>query len=306
MNSRVMNRPRTSAPEVQRGLVSEADRRRPKVRRTLRIVNAVTLIALLIIGLGPLLWLAKSSITPTQDTLRTPMALWPNGFDLSYFAKAWSQTHIDRYFLNTVWIAVGSWLVQIVVATTGGYALSVLRPRFARVLTALVLATLFVPSIVLLVPLYLTIVDMPVVHIKMINTFWAVWLPAGASAFNVLLMKRFFDNLPREIFEAAEVEGAGPFRLFWSIVLPLSRPIIGVVSVFAVIGTWKDYLWPLLVLPNPNNQPLSVRLPTLQPTTDLAIFLAALAISSVIPIALFLIFQRMFLQGGDLSGAIKG
>jgi multiple sugar transport system permease protein len=306
MNSRVMTRPRTSAPEVQRGLVSEADRRRPKVRRTLRIVNAVTLIALLIIGLGPLLWLAKSSITPTQDTLRTPMALWPNGFDLSYFAKAWSQTHIDRYFLNTVWIAVGSWLVQILVATTGGYALSVLRPRFARVLTALVLATLFVPSIVLLVPLYLTIVDMPVVHIKMINTFWAVWLPAGASAFNVLLMKRFFDNLPREIFEAAEVEGAGPFRLFWSIVLPLSRPIIGVVSVFAVIGTWKDYLWPLLVLPNPNNQPLSVRLPTLQPTTDLAIFLAALAISSVIPIALFLIFQRMFLQGGDLSGAIKG
>ncbi|HEX7497010.1 MAG TPA: carbohydrate ABC transporter permease [Candidatus Limnocylindrales bacterium] len=301
-----MTRPRTSAPEVQRGLVSEADRRRPKVRRTLRIVNAVTLIALLIIGLGPLLWLAKSSITPTQDTLRTPMALWPNGFDLSYFAKAWSQTHIDRYFLNTVWIAVGSWLVQILVATTGGYALSVLRPRFARVLTGLVLATLFVPSIVLLVPLYLTIVDMPVVHIKMINTFWAVWLPAGASAFNVLLMKRFFDNLPREIFEAAEVEGAGPFRLFWSIVLPLSRPIIGVVSVFAVIGTWKDYLWPLLVLPNPNNQPLSVRLPTLQPTTDLAIFLAALAISSVIPIALFLIFQRMFLQGGDLSGAIKG
>ena len=306
MNSRVTTRPRTSAPEVQRGLVSEADRRRPKVRRTLRVVNAVTLIALLIIGLGPLLWLAKSSITPTQDTLRTPMALWPNGFDLSYFAKAWSQTHIDRYFLNTVWIAVGSWLVQILVATTGGYALSVLRPRFARVLTALVLATLFVPSIVLLVPLYLTIVDMPVVHIKMINTFWAVWLPAGASAFNVLLMKRFFDNLPREIFEAAEVEGAGPFRLFWSIVLPLSRPIIGVVSVFAVIGTWKDYLWPLLVLPNPNNQPLSVRLPTLQPTTDLAIFLAALAISSVIPIALFLIFQRMFLQGGDLSGAIKG
>jgi multiple sugar transport system permease protein len=94
--------------------------------------------------------------------------------------------------------------------------------------------------------------------------------------------------------------------LFWSILLPLLRPIIGVVSVFAAIGTWKDYLWPLLVLPNPNNQPLSVRLPTLQPTTDLAIFLAALAISSLIPIALFLIFQRMFLQGGDLSEAIKG
>jgi multiple sugar transport system permease protein len=256
--------------------------------------------------LGPILWLAKSAITPTQDTLRTPMALWPHGFDLSFLATAWTRTHIDRYFLNTVWIAVGSWIVQIVVATTGGYALSVLKPRFSRVLTGLVLATLFVPSIVLLVPLYLTVVDMPVVHIRMIDTYWAVWLPAGASAFNVLLVKRFFDNLPREIIEAAQVDGAGPVRLFWSIILPMSRPIIGVVSVFAVIGTWKDYLWPLLVLPDPNIQPLSVRLPTLQPTTELDIFLAALLIASIIPIIMFLIFQRMFLQGGDISGAIKG
>jgi multiple sugar transport system permease protein len=301
-----MPRRRHSAPQVQRGLVSGADRRRPKVRWTLRLIDGATLVLLLIIGLGPLLWLAKSSITPTQDTIRTPMALWPHGFDLGTFARAWSRTHIDRYFLNTVWIAIGSWFVQILVATTGGYALSVLRPKFARVLTALVLATLFVPSIVLLVPLYLTIVDMPVVHIKMIDTFWAVWLPAGASAFNVLLMKRFFDNLPREIFEAAQVDGAGPFRMFWSILLPLSRPIVGVVSVFAVIGTWKDYLWPLLVLPDPNMQPLSVRLPTLQPTTQLDVFLAALAIATLIPVVLFLGFQRMFLQGGDLSGAVKG
>ena len=299
-------RRRRRAPQVERGLVSAADWRRRRVRWTLRVVHGATLVFLLIFGLGPLLWLAKSSITPTQDILRTPMALWPHGFDLGYFARAWTQTHIDRYFLNTVWIAVGSWFVQIVVATTAGYALSILRPRFARVLTGLVLATLFVPSIVLLVPLYLTVVDLPLVHVRMIDTFWAVWLPAGASAFNVVLMKRFFDNLPREIFEAAQVDGAGPFRLFWSIVLAMSRPIIGVVSVFAVIGTWKDYLWPLLVLRNPDIQPLSVRLPTLQPSTELDIFLAALAIATLIPIVLFLVFQGMFLRGSGLSGAIKG
>ena len=119
-------------------------------------------------------------------------------------------------------------------------------------------------------------------------------------------MKRFFDNLPREIFDAAKVDGAGPYRLFWSIVLPMSRPILGVVSVFAVIATWKDYLWPLLVLRNPNLQPLSVRLPTLQATTDLGVFIAALTIASIIPIILFLIFQRLFLRGDSLSGALKG
>jgi multiple sugar transport system permease protein len=295
-----------TATQADRGIVSAADWRRPRIRWAMRVIQGATLVFLLIVGLGPLLWMVKASITPTQDTLRMPMALWPNGFDLGQFATAWSRTHIDRYLLNTVWIAVGSWIVQIVVATTAGYALSVLKPRFHRVLTGLVLATLFVPAIVLLVPLYLTVVDVPVVHFRMIDTFWAVWLPAGASAFNVVVIKRFFDNLPREIFDAARVDGAGPFQLFWRIVLPMSRPILGVVSVFAVIATWKDYLWPLLVLRNPNLQPLSVRLPTLQPTTDLGIFIAALTISSIIPIALFLLFQRLFLRGPGLSGALKG
>jgi multiple sugar transport system permease protein len=173
-------------------------------------------------------------------------------------------------------------------------------------MTAMVILTLFVPPIVTLVPLYLTIVDVPFVHVSMIDSYWAIWLPAGASAVNIILMKRFFENLPREVLEAARVDGAGPFRMFWSIVLPMSKPILGVVSVFAVIATWKDYLWPLLVLRDPDIQPLSVRLPTLQPTTELDIFIAALTIASVIPVILFLVFQRLFLNGAGLSGAIKG
>jgi multiple sugar transport system permease protein len=296
---------RTPQPE-QRGIVSLADWRSRRFRWTLQTVQALTLLALLIIGLGPILWLAKAAITPTQDTLRQPIALWPNGFDLSLLTRAFTTVHIERYFMNTVWIAIGSWICQITVATTAGYALSVLRPRGSRFLYGLVLATLFVPSIVLLVPLYLTVLNMPLVNIKLVDTFWAVWLPAGASAFNVVLIKRFFDNLPREIFEAAQVDGAGPFRLFWSIVLPMSRPIVGVVSVFAVIATWKDYLWPMLVLPTPAMQPLSVRLPTLERGIQLDLFLASLAIATLFPIALFLIFQRMFLSGGGISGAIKG
>jgi multiple sugar transport system permease protein len=291
---------------VERGIVSAGERRDRRTRWTLRTVQAATLVFLLVVGLGPILWMLKASVTPTQDTLRAPMALWPNGIDLAQLGIAWSRTHIDRYLLNTVIIAIGSWAAQLVIATTAGYALSVLRPRFGGLVTGLVIATLFVPPIVLLVPLYLTIVDVPLVHARLIDNYWAIWLPAGASAVNVLLIKRFFDNLPREIFEAARVDGAGPLRLFWSIVLPMSRPILGVVSVFAVIATWKDYLWPLLVIRNPNLQPLSVRLPTLQPTTDLGVFIAALTLSSVFPIVLFLIFQRLFLRGAGLGGAIKG
>jgi multiple sugar transport system permease protein len=303
---RPSRRARAQSDSTERGIVSGSEWRQRRIRWAMRFLHGATLLFLLLVGLGPLLWMIKSSITPTQDTLRFPMALWPNGFDLGQLATAWSRTHIDRYLLNTVIIAFGSWAIQLVVATTGGYALSVLRPRFGGLVMGLVVATLFVPPIVLLVPLYLTIVNVPLIHLRMIDSYWAIWLPAAASAVNVVLIKRFFDNLPREIFEAARVDGAGPARLFWSIVLPLSRPILGVVSVFAVIATWKDYLWPLLVIRNPNLQPLSVRLPTLQPTTDLGIFIAALTISSLIPIALFLLFQRLFLRGPGLSGALKG
>ena len=303
---RAARRTASSTSSIERSILSSADWRQPRIRWAMRGLHVATLVFLLVVGLGPILWMLKASITPTLDTVRYPMALWPNGFDLSQFATAWNRVHIDRYVLNTLVIAFGSWVVQIVVATTAGFALAVLRPRFARVLSGLVIGTLFIPPIVLLVPLYLTVVDVPIVHWRMIDSYWAVWLPAGASALNIILMQRFFANLPREIFEAARVDGAGPFRLFWSIVLPMSGPILGVVSVFAVIATWKDYLWPLLVLRDPDIQPLSVRLPILAPTTDLGVFIAALTISSVIPIALFLLFQRLFLQGSGVSGALKG
>lgn len=292
--------------EADRGALSAADWRHPLVRRSVRLSHGVLLALLVLCGLGPLVLLAKFAVTPTQDILRTPLAVFPNGIAWDNLGAAWNDVQVSRYFLNTVVLAAGSWASQILVATTGGYLLSVLRPRYAKVVQGAVLATLFVPAVVLLVPLYLVILDPPVLGRSLMNSYWAVWLPAGASAFNVLLMQRFFDSLPREVFEAARVDGAGPFRLFWSIVLPMSRPILGVVSVFAVIASWKDFLWPLLVLRDPAIQPLSVRLPSLQATTDLGVLMAALAISTLIPVLLFLVFQRLFLRGAGLGGAVKG
>jgi multiple sugar transport system permease protein len=288
------------------GLVSSFDWRRPQVRWGLGALQALLFIALVVVGLGPLIWLAKSAITPTSDTIARPMSLFPHGTAWGNLREAWTGVEVSRYFWNTVVLAIGSWASQIIVATTAGFALSVLRPRYAKFLTGLVLTTLFVPAVVLLVPLYVEIVHPPLIHHSFIDSYLAIWLPAGASAFNVVLVTRFFDNLPREIFEAARIDGAGPFRLFVSVVLPMSRPILAVVSVFAVLASWKDFLWPLLVLTNPDRQPLSVRLPTIQSQTELGIFLAAMFIACLVPIVGFLIFQRPFLRGTGLGGAIKG
>ena len=289
------------------GLISSTDWRRRDVKWVVAPAQVLLFGLLLVIGLGPVLWLAKGAVTPTIDTLTNPLALFPNGVAWSNLRKAWVDVDVGRYFWNTIVLAIGSWLCQIVVATTGAFVLSVLRPRWAPFVNALLLATLFVPVVVLIVPLYIMIVNPPLIDRSFAESYWAVWLPAGASAFNVILVKRFFDNLPRELFEAARIDGAGTVRLFVSIVLPLSKPILGVVSIFAILSEWRNFLWPFLVLSNsPDRQPLSVRLPAIQAQTDLGVLLAAMLIAALVPILAFLIFQRTFLRGSGLGGALKG
>jgi multiple sugar transport system permease protein len=291
--------------QADRGILSSFDRRKPSVKLSMTVIHVFLIIGLVVAGLGPLLWLAKAAVTSTQDSISTPLLLWPNGIDWANLGAAWVEVEVAKYFVNTLILAAGCWLSSLFIATTGGYLLSVLRPKYAPLLNGAVLATLFIPSVVLLVPLYLTIVR-PVVGTSLLNNYLAVWLPAAANAFNILLVKRFFDNLPREVFEAARTDGAGPVRVFWSIVLPMSRPILGVVSVFAIIASLKDYLWPSLVLPDPAVQPLGVRLPAIQSQTELDVFLAALAIATIVPVVMFLLFQRVFLRSAGLGGAVKG
>jgi multiple sugar transport system permease protein len=301
----VLEEPAREPDSQDRGILSVFDRRKPGVRVAMGGVHVVLLVGLVVAGLGPILWLAKAAVTTTQDSIQQPLALWPNGVDWANLAQAWTDIEVGQYFGNTLVLAGGAWITSLVVATTAGYGLSVLQPKYAKVLNAAVLATLFIPSVVLLVPLYISVVR-PAIGFSLLNNYWGVWLPATANAFNIVLVKRFFDNLPREIFEAARVDGASNFRLFWSIVLPMSRPILGVVSVFAIIASLKDYLWPSLILTDPDVQSLGVRLPAIQSFVEIDVLLAALAIATTIPIALFLVFQRVFLRSAGLGGAVKG
>ncbi|TPX00663.1 carbohydrate ABC transporter permease, partial [Schumannella luteola] len=224
--------------------------------------------------------------------------------DWANLEQAWVDVEVGKYFFNTIALALGQLVVGLVIATSGAYVLAILRPAYARVLQAAVLATLFVPSVVLLVPLFITVARPPFGP-SLLNNYLGVWLPTAANAFNILIVKRFFDSLPQEVFEAAKTDGAGPVRVFWSIVLPMSRPILGVVSVFIVIASLKDYLWPKLVLTDAAVQPLGVRLPNIQSQTELDVTLASLAIATIIPVVLFLLFQRLILRGAGLGGAVK-
>ncbi|WP_353116158.1 carbohydrate ABC transporter permease [Microbacterium sp.] len=291
---------------AERTLLSAAERARPRTRLTLTALAVIVLAFLAVIAVGPVLWLAKSAVSTTNDTVSQPFALWPSGIQWENLAEAWTRIDIGQYLLNTVWVAGGNWFFGLLVALTGGYVLAILRPKYAKFLEGAVLATLFIPGVISLVSLYLTVLSLPLIQVNLVNTYWAVWLPASAHAFNVLLMRNFFAQLPSEVFEAAKVDGAGAMTVFRRIVLPMSKPIIGVVSLLTLVGAWKEFMWPLLVLPDPKLQPLSVGLYKVSSSAEISLLMAGMFISVIIPIVLFLVFQRQFLRSAGQSGAIKG
>jgi multiple sugar transport system permease protein len=297
-------RPRTVEAQ-ERGIISTADRQRPLIRYGLPTIQVLLFIGIVVAGIGPLLWLVKSGLSTSQDILRGPLSLWPSGIQWHNVPNAWTQVQIGSYLGNTAIIAIGSLISTLFVCTTGAFVLSVLRPKWGPIITGLVLATLFLPGVISLVPLYLTILKMPVLGWNLQNTFWAVWLPQAAGAFNILVMKRYFDAIPRELIEAARIDGASNLRLFTALILPLSKPILGVVALLTVIGSWKEYLWPLLVLPDPKMQPISVALPRVADTTEISLQMSAMFLAVLVPVVLFLIFQKQFLRGVGMSGGIK-
>lgn len=294
-------RRRSAGRSLERSNISDSDLSRASTRFTFRVVVGVVVALLVVVAAGPLLWLAKSAVSTTQDILRDPFALWPSGIQWQNLDDAWNQIQIGRFTVNSVVITSGEVLVAVFSAVTLGYVLAVLRPKYGPVLNAAIMATLFIPGVISLIPLYLTVIDL-----GLLDSYAALWLTNGVSAFNVLIMKQYFQTIPRELFEAATVDGAGPLRILWSVVLPMARPIIGVVALLAFVASWKDFLWPLLALPSPDKQPLSVGLATVAPQADLAVLMAGMFIAVLIPIAMFAIFQKQFLTGAGSAGALKG
>ncbi|THV29490.1 carbohydrate ABC transporter permease [Glycomyces paridis] len=298
---------RRPAEEKERGVISASDRRGPSVRAWFGAVQTVLLVLLIVAGLGPLLWAAKASVSSSNDIVSDPMGIWFTPNEWGNLLLAWNGARIGQSLWNTVILAAGSTLSTLVVSVAAAYLLSVLRPKWGPVLSGAILATLFLPGVISFVPLYLTILDMPLLNISLQDTFWAVWLPAGASAFNVVVLKRFFDSIPRDYMEAAKIDGAGPLRVLVSVVLPLSRPILGVIVLLSVVGSWKEFLWPMLVLSNPDLQPVSVMLPKLAAgNSPLSVQMAAVFLSILVPVVLFAIFQKQFLRGVGSAGGVKG
>jgi multiple sugar transport system permease protein len=288
-----------------RTLISPAQLNRPRGRVLYWIAFTITVLVFTLVFLGPLYWMITGGFKSTHEVIQNPPTLFPKHLDPSTYQQAWSHLNMGRLLLNSVYYAFGALAFQLVFDVGAAYSLSKLRPVLGNMVLGLMLATLMIPAAVLIVPQYLTVVSLPIVHIGLINTPWAIWLPTVANAFNIFLLKRFFDSIPQDLMAAAAIDGASPLATLWRIVLPMSRPILGVVSIFAVINVWKDFLWPLLVEPDPTRQPVNIGINSLALNVAQNEIIAGLTIASVPTIIFFLIFQRNIMSGLT-SGSLKG
>ncbi|MET9933985.1 MULTISPECIES: carbohydrate ABC transporter permease [unclassified Streptomyces] len=288
-----------------RTLISPAVLARPRGKVLYRIVLAAVLLLFTLVFLGPLYWLVSSGFKDAQEVIQTPPTLVPGTFEPGNYTRAWEVMDLATLLLNTLYYAFGALAFQLVLDVAAAYSLSRLRPLFGKAILGMMLATLMIPATVLVVPQYLTVLDVPLVERNLLNTPWAIWLPAVTNAFNIFLLKRFFDSIPKELLDAASMDGASPLRILWSIVLPISRPILGVVSIFAVVGVWKDFLWPMLTLPDPSKQTLNVGIYSLSNGVPVNVLIAALTIASLPTLLIFLVFQRNIMSGLT-AGGLKG
>ncbi|MFG2786004.1 carbohydrate ABC transporter permease [Streptomyces sp. NPDC048419] len=288
-----------------RTLVSPAALARPRGKAVYWTVFAAVVLLFALAFLFPVYWMATGALKSPDEIARTPPTLVPKQWHLGGYTDAWDLMQLPEHLWNTVVQAAGAWAFQIVFCTAAAYALSKLKPAFGNVILGGILATLMVPAQALVVPKYLTVADLPFIHTSLLNDPLAIWLPAVANAFNLYLLKRFFDQLPRDVLEAAEMDGAGRLRTLWSIVLPMSRPVLGVVSIFALVAVWQDFLWPLMVFSDTDKQPISVALVQLSQNIQLTVLIAAMVIASIPMVALFLIFQRHIIAGIS-AGSTKG
>jgi multiple sugar transport system permease protein len=295
------------AAGANRTLISSVQLNRRRGRIIYRVVLTVVVVAFTLAFIGPLYFLFTDGLKSTQEAIATPPTLYPHHVYPGNYLAAWNRLDIGRMLWNTVYYAFGALAFQLVFDVAAAYSLSKLRPFLGNAIFFAMLATLMIPVTVLVVPQYVTIVDLPILHLNLVGTPEAIWLPSVANAFNIFLLKRFFDSIPTEYIDAAQIDGASRLTILLRIVLPISRPIIGVVSIFGLVAVWKDFLWPLLVEYGytPTRETLNVGIWQAYQGTPQNLLIAASAMAAIPTIVFFLIFQRN-IMAGLTAGGIRG
>jgi multiple sugar transport system permease protein len=272
------------------------------LRLLLRVMAYAVLTAWAACALLPLYWMVSTSLKSASVVMKMPPEWFPAAPTLENYRLLFRRAAMARWFLNSALVAAVHTMANLLTASMAGYAFAKKQFPGDRAIFWMLLATIMIPGMVLLAPLFLLIARM-----GLIDTYAGLMLPGLVTIFGIFLMKQFIQTLPNELIDAARVDGASEWGIYWHVVLPLSRPGLAVLGIFSFMGAWNDFLWPLLVTQSKSMRTLPVGLATLQQesVTDYGLLMAGACVAALPMIAIFLLLQRHFLKGLTL-GAVKG
>jgi multiple sugar transport system permease protein len=274
-----------------------------RVNRRVKLFNRIcagVLIAFALLWLMPLAWALDTALKPNSETTRTTWLI--DNPTLGAFSRVLRDTGILSWFGASVITATLTAVGTVITASLAAFALSRMRFRYRNLIFWIVLAGIMIPGQVLIVPQFREFDSL-----NLLNTYWAVSLPQIPTAIAVFIFKQFFDGLPRDLEEAARVDGAGYFRIYRQVIMPLAQPAVAAVAIFTFVTTWNNLLWPLLVLSNPDIMTVPVGLATVQGSFGIryADTMASAILGAIPLVAVFLLFQRNIVEGIAGTG-LKG
>ncbi len=251
---------------------------------------------------APFVWILLTALKGSEDVFAFPPQLWPDTFHFENFVETWNVVPFGQYILNSVLVSFGSVFTNVLLASLAAYPLARMEFKGKTVIFILIISTMMVPEQVIMIPLYSI-----ALNLGLINTLAGVVIPFSVNAFGIFLMRQFYLSIPKELEDAAIIDGCSPFRIWWSIMLPLSGPAIATLTVFTFVGAWSNFLWPLVILQDASKYTLPVGLAYLTGTFSANFkYVAAGTIIAILPVlAVYWYMQRFFIQG-ILAGSVKG
>ena len=273
--------------------------RRPRPDRTGTWITLALVIGLLIMVV-PFIWMLLGSFKPTSELRQVPPTWWPVQGTFDNFTDLFSRQNFGRFFFNSAVVATAVTIGNLIFCSMLGYALAKLEFPGKRILFLVVLGTLMVPSVVTFMPLFIV-----VSNLGLVNTHAGLILPFLAGAFGVFLMRQFIMGIPNELLDAARVDGAGEYYIFWRVVLPLCGAPLATLAILTFLGSWNAFLWPLVAALTEDMYTLPVAVAlfsTGQQESNLGIQLAGAVIVVVPVLIVFIVLQRFFTQGIAMTG----
>jgi len=286
------------------GLINFADYKKPSYK-ILYLVMIVAIVSVALTALLPIGWLLLTSLKDPQEIFQLPYKLFPAVWDFGKIIRVWNELEFHKYLLNTLLVCAGSVVFAVIANGLLAYGVSIVKPPGYKVAFYLIMLSYMIPGILSITPLFQTLSTFGLMNEL---GFIPLWLVFGANAYYFILFKTYFDSIPKSLIEAAKVDGAGHWRIFFQQIIPLSMPIISVVAIFAMTASWSDFILPYTLLRTDETYTIMVKIFVLQAnaassasiSTDQLLML--LIISMIPQIIIFLIFQKKIINGNMSSG----